>query len=86
MKKEPKLEVRIGIHAGDVIQSKGEFFGKVVNKAARIASLAKPGEILVSDVACAMVSSRSDFRFAEPVTVALRGLEGRHSITSVRLQ
>ncbi|MEW2914803.1 adenylate/guanylate cyclase domain-containing protein [Leisingera sp. JC11] len=46
---EPYLGLRIGIHTGDVVQSRGDFFGTVVNKASRIAAAGVAGDILVSD-------------------------------------
>jgi class 3 adenylate cyclase len=78
-----KLEVRIGIHTGDVVQSNGDFFGTVVNKAARIAASANPGQILVSDASRAMVAGSPEFAFESPVSVALRGIEGNHSISTL---
>jgi adenylate cyclase len=33
---EPQLRARIGIHTGDVVENNGDFFGTVVNKAARV--------------------------------------------------
>ena len=80
---DPKLEIRIGIHAGDVVQTEDDFYGTVVNKAARLAALAKPSEILVSDVVRAMAGERTDFEFSDPIGVALRGIEGRHLISSL---
>ena len=79
---KPNLKLRIGIHAGDVIQTDGDFYGTVVNKASRITSLAQPNEILVSDVARAMAGEHSEFTFGDPLIVALRGIEGRHSISN----
>ncbi len=81
---EPKLKIRVGIHAGDLIQADGDFFGTVVNKASRITGLAKPCEILVSDVARAMAGERGEFKFGDPVSVALRGIEGRHAVSDLR--
>ena len=77
------LEVRIGIHTGDVVQSNGDFFGTVVNKAARIAASANPGQILVSEASRSMVEGSPEFTFESPVTVALRGIEGNHSISTL---
>ena len=54
---EPRLGLRIGIHTGNVVQSRGDFFGSVVNKAARITAKAAAGEILVSDTTRAMVGA-----------------------------
>jgi adenylate cyclase len=39
-----------GVHAGPVIERDGDYFGRTVNLAARIASEASPGEVLVSEV------------------------------------
>ncbi|HET7518337.1 MAG TPA: adenylate/guanylate cyclase domain-containing protein [Actinomycetes bacterium] len=38
----------VGIHAGPVIFQDGDYFGRTVNLAARIAEYARPGEVLVS--------------------------------------
>lgn len=81
--REPRLEVRIGIHTGDVIEADGDFFGNVVNKAARITAAANPGQILVSDVTRGMVESGGGFEFESPISVMLRGTEGNHSISTL---
>jgi adenylate cyclase len=39
---------RVGIHAGPVVFQEGDYFGRTVNIAARIAEFARPGEVLVS--------------------------------------
>lgn len=54
---EPQLRIRIGLHTGDLIEQDGDMFGTVVNKAARIASVAHPGEIRLSDATKIMVGS-----------------------------
>ena len=45
------LPARIGINAGAVIAQEGDYFGRTVNVAARIADLAQPREVLVSEAA-----------------------------------
>ncbi|MGD8574686.1 MAG: adenylate/guanylate cyclase domain-containing protein [Gammaproteobacteria bacterium] len=42
------LRLRIGFHLGTVLLDKGDVFGDAVNVAARLASQAKPGEVLTS--------------------------------------
>lgn len=74
---KPKLRLRIGLHTGEVIENRGDFFGTVVNKAARIAAVAQPGEVLLSD-ATRMMAEGADFTFADPAVVALKGLDGDH--------
>jgi adenylate cyclase len=45
------VPARIGIDAGAVIVQEGDYFGKTVNIAARIADYARPHEVLVSEEA-----------------------------------
>ena len=46
-----QVPARIGINAGTLVQQEGDFFGRTVNVAARIADYAKPHEVLVSEEA-----------------------------------
>ncbi len=77
---EPRLRVRVGLHTGDVIEAGDDFFGTVVNKAARIAGATGPGEILVSDATRVMVGGARDFVFANSTELQLKGLEGTHVV------
>ncbi|MCV2888186.1 nuclear transport factor 2 family protein [Ruegeria aquimaris] len=77
---DSRLALRIGLHTGEVVENRGDFFGTVVNKAARIASAAGPGEILVSDALRQMVSSDAGCRFSAPVSLRLKGFEGEHAV------
>jgi adenylate cyclase len=43
-----ELEVRTGVHCGEVIEDDDDIFGDAVNTTARISALAKPAEILIS--------------------------------------
>lgn len=76
--REPHLRLRVGIHTGDVVENDGDYLGTVVNKAARVAAMAAPDEIRLSDATRIMVGGAQDFRFSEPTEVSLRGLEGTH--------
>ena len=46
---EPKIPVRIGVHVGDILQSKDDIIGDAVNVASRIESCAVSGSVLISD-------------------------------------
>ena len=46
----PPVRVRIGVHTGDALQEADQFFGTTVHYAARVASQALGGEVLVSSV------------------------------------
>lgn len=47
---EGATRLRIGIHAGPVIETEDDCYGDTVNIASRLASVANGGEIIVSDV------------------------------------
>jgi adenylate cyclase len=42
-------QMRVGIHCGPAVECMGDFFGTAVNVAARVAALATPGEVLVTE-------------------------------------
>jgi class 3 adenylate cyclase len=66
-----RVPARVGINAGTVIEQEGDFFGRTVNVAARIADFARPHEVLVSEEARTAVDG-VEF---EPVgDVPLRGV------------
>ncbi len=45
---QERMQVRIGIHLGDVVHERGDLFGDSVNIASRIEPLAGPGEIYIT--------------------------------------
>ncbi|MEP6596057.1 MAG: adenylate/guanylate cyclase domain-containing protein [Ginsengibacter sp.] len=49
LQQPPKVEVRIGIHIGDVTVEDGAIYGDGVNLASRIESLAVPGSVFISE-------------------------------------
>src|SRR5271167_4745483 len=58
---ERRIEFRIGIHLGDVVEeSDGDLMGDGVNIAARVQGLAKPGGICLSEDAYRHVRARLD--------------------------
>jgi class 3 adenylate cyclase len=74
------VQLRAGIHSGDVVRDVDDFYGHAVTVAARVAALAQGGEILVTGVVRELVRG-GPFRFdhlrmeplkgiAEPVEVA----------------
>jgi class 3 adenylate cyclase len=62
-------QVRIGVHASPATQVEGNFRGKGVHEAARIAALAEGGEVLSSKD-----TAGTRFTTSEPRTVTLKGI------------
>jgi adenylate cyclase len=67
------VRARVGVNAGGVIFRDGDYFGRTVNVASRIADYARPGEVLVSDEVRARWSG-DGVRFEPIGPVALKGL------------
>ena len=61
---ERKLQFRIGVNLGDVIEDRGDIYGDGVNIAARLESLAEPGGICVSESVYDAISSSLPFSYA----------------------
>src|SRR5690349_6982630 len=51
----PGLQLRIGIHQGEVVFENGDVFGDGVNLASRLQGVASPGEIVVSEAVYANI-------------------------------
>jgi adenylate cyclase len=66
----------VGIHAGPVVFQEGDYFGRTVNIAARIADYARPGEVLVSQQVVD-AADRGPLSFTEIGPVELKGVPGR---------
>lgn len=80
---EQPLHVRIGLHAGEVIRDRDDFFGKNVILAARIGARATGGEILVSSLLRQLVASSGDFEFGPEVEMQMKGLSGQFRVAEV---
>jgi class 3 adenylate cyclase len=79
-----RLRVRIGLHSGQAIREEDDFYGRSVVLAARIASEARGGEILVSALVRELTEPSGEFAFGDPTDVELKGLSGMHRLSSVR--
>ena len=73
------LQARAGVAAGTVLALDGDYFGPVVNLAARLVSIAEPGEVLASETVVEWLGDRRETAslgrrairgFDEPVEVA----------------
>jgi adenylate cyclase len=73
----------VGIHAGPVIFQDGDYFGRTVNLAARIAEYARPGEVLVSQEVVDAAEG-GPVAFAEIGPVELKGVPGTLRLHAAR--
>src|SRR6516165_1791302 len=62
---DKRIELRIGIHVGDVIIEDSDIFGDGVNIAARLEGIAQPGSICISDDAYRQVRGKLDANFQD---------------------
>jgi class 3 adenylate cyclase/tetratricopeptide (TPR) repeat protein len=76
-----EIQIRIGVCTGDVVAPIGGppgqmiVTGDAVNTAARLEAAAEPGAVLVGERT--HEAARSEFRFAEPIGLELKGKTGR---------
>jgi class 3 adenylate cyclase len=77
---EQGVRIRVGVHTGEVIAEDGDIFGKHVMLAARVGGLAEGGQIVVSSLVREIAGARGDLVFGEPAVVALKGIEGEHTV------
>jgi adenylate cyclase len=72
---ERRIELRVGIHLGDVVEeSDGDLMGDGVNIAARLEGIAKPGAICLSEQAYWQVKSRLDLAVSDLGTTQLKNI------------
>ena len=72
---ERRIEFRMGIHLGDVVEENdGDLMGDGVNIAARLEGIAKPGSICLSDDAYRQVKSRLDLAVSDMGLTQLKNI------------
>src|SRR5213080_174326 len=60
-----RIEVRVGIHVGDIIVDGNDIFGDGVNIAARLEGIAEPGGVCISDDAQRQIRGKVDVAFED---------------------
>ena len=73
----------VGIHAGPVVYQEGDYFGRTVNLAARIADYARPDEVLVSQEVVDAADA-APVSFVEIGPVELKGVPGTLRLYTAR--
>src|ERR1700687_184126 len=74
------VRIRVGVHTGEAIRERDDFYGRAVILAARVAAQALGGEVLVSELVAGLVAGIQRYRFGEPRDAGLKGLQGRHML------
>ena len=74
------IRVRMGLHTGEAIAEEGDFFGRNVVLAARIAAQARGGEILVSEALREQAEGEDGLAFGEGRELELKGMAGTHTV------
>jgi adenylate cyclase len=69
------IQIRIGVHLGDVVQNGTDILGDAVNIAARLEPLATPGGVCVSSAVYDQVRTKVTERFEKLEPKALKGVE-----------
>jgi class 3 adenylate cyclase len=73
------LQIRAGVHSGEVERQAGNIRGVAVHAVTRIAALAQPGEVLVSAPAVGLLEG-SDLKLEDAGEHVLKGLPGRRRV------
>jgi adenylate cyclase len=72
---DKRIEFRIGIHLGDVVEeADGDLMGDGVNIASRLEGVAKPGSICLSEDAYRQVKSRLDLKVIDLGPLPLKNI------------
>jgi class 3 adenylate cyclase len=80
--RESDLQVRIGIHVGEVEIVGDDIRSVTVHEAARITAAAEPNEILLSELTCALAAG-AGFAFESRGALPLKGLEGEWRLSAL---
>lgn len=70
-----ELELRVGLHAGEVERDGNDIVGRNVSLAFRLCDAAAPGEVLASTMVADLADSSSDVGFGDPRELSLAGID-----------
>ena len=77
------IELRAGLHAGDVVVEGDDIFGDGINIASRLQSAAQPGGILASRIFCDLAGSDAPARLRGEGTRSFKGIAQPIEVLSV---
>jgi adenylate cyclase len=71
---DKRIELRIGIHVGDIIIDENDIYGDAVNIAVRLEGIAEPGGISISDDAHRQIRGKVDIAFEDLGSQSLKNI------------
>jgi class 3 adenylate cyclase len=77
------IEIRVGVHSGEVVLTEQQIRGISVHVAARILARAAPGEVLVSGIARDLAEGAAGLRFESRGRHRLKGVDREHELFAV---
>jgi len=82
--RDNRIELRIGIHVGDIIIEENDIFGDGVNIAVRLEGIAEPGGISISDDAHRQIRGKVDIAFEDLGSQSLKNIAEPMRVWRVR--
>ena len=71
---DKRIELRIGIHVGDIVIDENDIFGDAVNIAVRLEGIAEPGGVCISGDAQRQVRGKVDIAFDDMGSQSLKNI------------
>ncbi len=84
LRKDPVVDLRIGIHSGEVVLDKDGLFGDCVNLASRIETLAVPGAVFISDKVYDELRNQREFRAVSLGKFALKNVKRQVEVFAIK--
>jgi class 3 adenylate cyclase len=78
-----RVEIRIGIHVGEVLRRENGYFGSPVVIARRLCDRAVAGQILCSKLIADLLSARQSFTFRDLGSLELKGINAPTAVSEV---
>jgi len=72
---DEKVQIRIGLNLGEVMQDRGEIFGDGVNLAARLEAAATPGGVCISSAVQEQIDGKVDVNFVDCGEESFKNIE-----------
>lgn len=82
--KEDMPQLRVGLAAGSAVRRAGDWFGSPVNQASRVAAVARPGAVLVTEAVRDASGDGDDINWSFAGARHLKGVKGEVKLFRAR--